>query len=359
MSDDSPSLILVEEVRLGLFRIYCEIEEAKWDKEDVYKQQFELCGSQKERKYRLNFELQLVGNKKRPYHFQIEIEDLLCTDENYSKTEEKANKSQQEEQQQSKRKKLDKLTAPSNMLPAVFPIYMWLDSHVSSTNEMPLMKAAEGIWRVEVINPYAQPYITVWMDFGTNEMKETRVIKRLLYMYYNQQQCDVEFDFNDGQSVGAHIVILSASSSVFAAMFQSNLSETKTRKVTIVDAEIRVFKQFLIFLYTDNAPKMAEEGMARLLFELSDKYDVVNLKHECVDMLLTQLNIENVIDMLVWAHFHSIGILSEKAMEFLVKNFRKLCNRPQWKELLKCHPDLFLRATQQLADLLPESSDSE
>jgi hypothetical protein len=63
MSDDSPSRILVEEVRLGLFRIYWEIEEAMWEKEDVYKQQFELCGSQQERKYQLNFELQLVGNK--------------------------------------------------------------------------------------------------------------------------------------------------------------------------------------------------------------------------------------------------------------------------------------------------------
>jgi speckle-type POZ protein len=78
-------------------------------------------------------------------------------------------------------------------------------------------------------------------------------------------------------------------------------------------------------------------------------------------MLLTQLNIGNVIDMLVWAHFHSIEKLSKKAMKFLVKNFRKLCVQPEWMELMKNHPDLCLRANQQMAELLPktESEDSE
>jgi hypothetical protein len=361
MSDASP-IILVEEIRLGLFRIYWELDNSMWKKEDVYQEEFELCGSKKGREFYLNFELQVVANKNRPYDFKITIEDLLCTDGNDSEKEEKESTHQsQQEQPQSKRQKLNKSTVPSNMLPAMFPTYVWLDSHVSSTNELPLLEDEEGIWEVAVTNPNIQPYIAVWMDFGTNEVKEKHVITGLADMFHNQKQCDVQFEFNDGQSVGAHVVILSAGSPVFAAMFQSDFLETKTRKVTIVDVEIAVFKQLLIFLYTGNAPRLAEESITRLLFELADKYGVGALKDECVDVLLTQFNIENVIDMLVWAHFHSIEKLSKKAMKFLVKNFRKLCVQPEWMELMKNHPDLCLRANQQMAELLPktESEDSE
>jgi hypothetical protein len=106
---------------------------------------------------------------------------------------------------------------------------------------------------------------------------------------------------------------------------------------------------------------LTEEKITRLLFELADKYGTGTLKEECVDVLLTQIDIENVIDMLVWAHFHSIEKLSEKAMKFLVKHFRKLCVQPEWMELMKNHPDLCLQANQQVAEFLPEteSEDSE
>jgi hypothetical protein len=336
-----------------------------WEKENVYREEFELCGSMEGRKFYLNFELQSVANYSRPlYCFKITIEDVLSTDGNDKEKEEEESKSQyQQVEQQSKRQKLNKSTVSSNMRNqlAGIPTKIWLDSHVSSTIELPLLEEAKGIWEVGVTNPDTQTYIAVWMDFGTSEKKEKRIVKRQLDMFHNQHQCDVQFDFDDGQSVGAHIVILSASSPVFAAMFQSNLLETKTRKVTIVDVKIDVFKQFLIFLYAENTPRLAEEGITRLLFELADKYNVGALKDECVDVILTQVNIRNVIDMLVWAHFHSIEKLLEKAMNFLVKNFRKLCFQPEWAELIKTNPDLSLLASRKLAELQieSESEDSE
>jgi speckle-type POZ protein len=83
------------------------------------------------------------------------------------------------------------------------------------------------------------------------------------------------------------------------------LLESKSRKVNIFDVEIDVFKQFLVFLYTGNAPRLWEKTITRLLFELADKYGASTLKEQCFELLPTQIDIENVIiDKLVWANFH-------------------------------------------------------
>ncbi len=74
------------------------------------------------------------------------------------------------------------------------------------------------------------------------------------------------------------------------------LLESKSWKVNIVDVEIDVFKQFLVFLYKGNANRLWEKIITRL---------------QCVDVLLTQIDIENVIDKLVWANFHSIKKLAK------------------------------------------------
>lgn len=64
------------------------------------------------------------------------------------------------------------------------------------------------------------------------------------------------------------------------------------------DVEIDVFIQFLVFLYTGNAPRLSEKT-TWLLFELADKYFVSRLKEECVHMLEQHIQLENVIDILV------------------------------------------------------------
>ena len=55
------------------------------------------------------------------------------------------------------------------------------------------------------------------------------------------------------------------------------LLESKSWKVNIVDVEIDVFKQFLVFLYKGNAHRLWEKTITRL---------------QCVDVLLTQIDIE-------------------------------------------------------------------
>ncbi len=130
-------------------------------------------------------------------------------------------------------------------------------------------------------------------------MDEKTNINELEGMFVNQTLCDVHFQFEDGQSVGAHIVIFSAGRPVFSAMFHSGLLESKSRIVVIIDhIEFDVFRQLLIYLYTGMTPKVTEESITQLLFVASDKYGVEALKYECVHVLETLLKINNAIIIL-------------------------------------------------------------
>ncbi|EFX85820.1 hypothetical protein DAPPUDRAFT_45560 [Daphnia pulex] len=158
-------------------------------------------------------------------------------------------------------------------------------------------------------------------------------------MFYNQHLCDVHFDFKDSQTVGAHTVILSAGSPVFSAMFRSEFLESKTKKVNIIDIDIEVFRQLLIYLYTGSAPKLAEENMTQLLFEAADKYNIDNLKTECTDVLLKCVNLDNAISLLIWSHFHSAAKLKEASLKFLAENSLEICSQPEWMDLIINYPE--------------------
>lgn len=173
-------------------------------------------------------------------------------------------------------------------------------------------------------------------------------------MLHSQSLCDVNFFFKCGNSIGAHVVILSAGSPVFKAMFQSEFVESKTRRVDIDDIEMEVFNQLLIFLYSGKAPKLAvnDENTTKSLYEAADKYGVVLLQKECVKKLLSILSTENVIELFVWAQFHSIKKLLEKAMSFIMQNCEELCSRPEWLGFMKNHPETCLEAIQAMASIV-------
>jgi speckle-type POZ protein len=154
------------------------------------------------------------------------------------------------------------------------------------------------------------------------------------------------FQFQDRQTIGAHVLILSAVSPVFASMFQGSTD----RKVEIVDFEMAIFTQLLTYLYTGVAPRMSEENITPILLEAANKYGVEMLKIECTDVLLTRMTLENNVQTLIWSQKHAASKLFEAALEFLVDNFNTICYRSEWKDLIKNDPDLCMLVTQRVAD---------
>ena len=324
------SPIDIQEVRRGLFRM-------RWDIDDVttgpQKETVTLCGSQLHRSYIISFyprQLAMCYRSRKskdnwPVYIRLSVK---ATALDRSSTE------------------------------PLLPEYVWIarENH----DDILLHETEPGIWRLAKLSSKKKRLtINLWMDFGTKTQGEKKIMNGLADLFVNQSHCDVQFRLKDElTTVGAHVAILSAGSPVFAAMFQTECLESRTRKVVINDIQMNVFWQLLTYLYTGNAPDLENEEITQLLFEAADKYGVTTLKNECVDVILHQLTVSNVISLLVWANFHSIHLLYEAAMTFIAVNGRHLCFRPDWVKLMTDYPGLCLSATQRIVNQL-SSNNSE
>ena len=180
-------------------------------------------------------------------------------------------------------------------------------------------------------------------------------------MFHSQHLCDIYFQFKeDQQTIGAHAVVVSTGSPVFAAMFPYYcLNSQLIRQIQINDIDHQVFKQLLIFLYSGSAPEMTKKNITRSLYEAANRYGVESLKDECLKVLANQLSTENALEILIWSQFHSIPKLFEDALQVVAKNSLTLCSRPDWLDFIKSYPDLCLMVNQRMACLLPFSDSEE
>jgi DNA-binding transcriptional regulator/RsmH inhibitor MraZ len=365
------SEVMVKEMRNGLYHIDLHLYPP--GEIGIFREIIQLPGSHSDRRYKIiyNDECYLLRNCY--VAFMLTVEEMPSISGSEMST---VNSSliDDQEKPQTKSQKFGETSFLSEDLEAEpsCPVQVWIKTNYekaasSKSSMLPMVKYGSNKWRMEVTNPrdpdnrYYSIYpcsITILIDLGT-PVRERNVIMMsdgLAEMFYNQHLCDVHFDFKDSQTVGAHVVILSAGSPVFSAMFRSQFLESKTKKVTIVDIDIEVFRQLLIYLYTGSAPKLAEENMTQLLFVAADKYNIDNLKTECTDALLKHVNLDNAIRLLVWSHIHSVAKLKEATLKFLAANSLEICSQPEWIHLIKNYPKLCLLATQHMSKLLNKTN---
>ena len=192
----------------------------------------------------------------------------------------------------------------------------------------PLPESTPGTWRTD--------------DFQFNTS--------LGQSFIRQNHCDVHFQLGD-QSIGAHVAVLIARSPVFAAMFQHDMQETKTRQVIIADIEPAVFKQLLHYIYSGRAPDLRLDQMAQSLLLAADKYDIADLKEECLALLRSRITVDNAINTLMWAHYHSMTRLAEAALAFVAQHGQESCtsrsdqvdkNCPQLSDLIATQEEMMI-----------------
>ena len=93
------------------------------------------------------------------------------------------------------------------------------------------------------------------------------------------------------ESLFAHRFIFSARSPVFAAMFSTDMIESKTGRVEIHDASAHLFKHFLKFIYTGQLDISARNFE---LLALADKYEIETLRELCL-VATQQVDIPEII----------------------------------------------------------------
>ncbi|XP_045028658.1 uncharacterized protein LOC116921110 [Daphnia magna] len=189
------------------------------------------------------------------------------------------------------------------------------------------------------------------IKFATSSVIEMlAALERMTDCFFHQQtHCDVQFCFpNDEQPIGAHVKMLSSASSVFAAMFQHEMQESKTGHVLIQDTERNIFYQLILYIYSGQIRTSWTEGTAQKLLLAADKYNVTQLAKECTNYLISNIQWDRAVDLMIWANLYSIYQVKEAAIEVVVKNRKQICLLDAWKELAINYPLLCLETTRRI-----------
>ena len=237
------------------------------------------------------------------------------------------------------------------------PMSVWI-SYGGGQNQ-PLPELSPGIWKTDEFQfntslgqrfltyrtmtgmPWAGCGLTfrLWLDFQTTSRGERTLLRQLGEAFNHQAHCDVLFQLGT-ETIGAHVAVLTARSPVFAAMFQHDMQETKTRRVHISDIDPPVFKQLLHYLYAGKAPELrVDNELAQPLLLAADKYDVSDLRDECQSLLRSRITADNAVETLIWAHYHSMTRLAEAALTF-VAQLETRANQSDLEEVSKNCPEL-------------------
>ncbi|CAL8116487.1 unnamed protein product [Orchesella dallaii] len=150
-------------------------------------------------------------------------------------------------------------------------------------------------------------------------------------------------------SFKAHKAILSAPSSVFAAMFNANMMEREMATVKIDDYDKEVVKGMLDHLYTGETTVMANR--AQKLLQIAEKYNLEGLKEDCEYSIAHKLNKDNVAEILALAHTHNAPILKSHAISFINWNKEELRKMKSFQDAVKAFAlsgllvDLYLSST--------------
>ena len=121
------------------------------------------------------------------------------------------------------------------------------------------------------------------------------------------------------------------------------MKEKDTRQVEILDLKSTVIPEMLKYAYhgrccvNDENPDME---MVSALLEAAEKYQMDILKDMCQTVLSSALNTENALHLLSLGDMHSAHYLKKSALEFIVKNAKKITETEEWKEFAMNRPHI-------------------
>lgn len=230
------------------------------------------------------------------------------------------------------------------------PCDMWLT--VGNTKHF-FKKCPESQWKSKIISITTPSHYNTFsgvlsIKFNSIGFGELNAVRRMAELLVQQTRCDVQFIFESGRRIGGHVAILSESSPVFEAMFTNDMVEAKTGQVVIADIQADIFKELLHYIYAGHTCTPLTEHTAQSLYVVAEKYDIQDLQKECLDFLLLHMQMNNAINLMIWADVQSIDEIKQAALKFVAENFRTICPTDEWETLVKNHPELCILATRMM-----------
>lgn len=155
-------------------------------------------------------------------------------------------------------------------------------------------------------------------------------------LFLKREDCDVILKVQ-GQDFPAHRNILRARSPVFASTFRNDMRERATGIVDIEDCDPFSFSDFLCFLYCGNTENLTTDNVFSL-FTVADKYDVKDLRSECLEFLKDNLSVDNFCEIVTLAFQHLERELIELTADFFAKNLQEIIVTVKWQSFVVENP---------------------
>ncbi len=169
------------------------------------------------------------------------------------------------------------------------------------------------------IHQSSEPYSS---DYSTTLLTKMRDNK----LFY-----DMRIVAND-KEFQVHRSVLATCSSVFRAMFETNMTEKAERILTISDISPPVISDLLEYIYTGKTPSQTDEHVQGLLVA-ADKYNIQELVGICEKKLICSLTPTNVFEMSQFADQLRLKSLKQSCIYHLKKYPKDIFTSDSWKQL--------------------------
>ena len=143
---------------------------------------------------------------------------------------------------------------------------------------------------------------------------------------------DFVIESRDGDSYQCHRLMLATRSSVFRTMFQSEMKETKERRMKL-DFSSFIVDNFIGFLYGRDIESDVLLANDKFYLDLAEAYNIELLKLKTEKILIEVLSQDNMVDLYVISDLYNASYLNEEAKKFMVLNKDSLKNIDLKKQL--------------------------
>ncbi|KAG8179758.1 hypothetical protein JTE90_022936 [Oedothorax gibbosus] len=181
-------------------------------------------------------------------------------------------------------------------------------------------------------------FTTIKSETYTDPSDMGTMTRDLQSFYSEQKLFDVELNVN-GKTLQAHKAVLCSRSPVFSAMFEYDTTEKNTDAIKIPDVDVKTMKRMLAFMYTDSLEHI-DCGGTMLLYSAADKYQVLVLKRHCSSFLQSNIDTDNVFNILVLADMHQDEELKMAAEKFLFEPPYEALFSKQFERVIDCSSTL-------------------
>jgi hypothetical protein len=156
-----------------------------------------------------------------------------------------------------------------------------------------------------------------------------------MYSFYGRGSSDSCIIQVEKRVFNVSKAILMSQSKVFENMFNSGMQEEHEGKMKIANVSPTIMECFIKYLYLGNLDNLAD--VAKDLFYLADKYEVKDLKEECVNHLSIGFNKENVFERLQLAFMHNEEVIKKAVLAYVCDkrsegNFNYILKIDAWKQ---------------------------